>query len=159
MNVRSSRLAALAVGVLATTGASWAADTPDPLCAPLRTFVSAVAPGESREFTFHTVWGSNFKDEPAAAVFARRCEHHGDGAAAAVCTSLMDQGAVEASERNAVRTLACLDPQMRLERVRLERGTFSLTVGTQARGSNVQVDYDADAVLGGMALRVTARGY
>jgi hypothetical protein len=132
----------------------------DALCESVRFFVASVQPGHMKEFTFHTVWGTNFKGRTEPVLFARECVHGGYGPAKAVCTYLLQHGAVEFSASNAQRVLTCLSPDTRLgAHVNLEHGVFSLSYGGEWRGSSVTVAYGADEELGGMVLHVTAKGY
>jgi hypothetical protein len=136
------------------------ASEPDPLCLPMRQFVASVNPGEVHELAFHTSWGSNFKTEKAPAIFAKQCLHQGYGPARPACQALVDHGAVEFSNTNAERVVTCLAPSHRWgEHVHLDQGSLSLEYGTDNRGANVTVSYEADKEMGGMVLRVRAAGY
>ena len=137
-----------------------AQERPDPLCPLLQAFVSSVPPDETREFTFHTIWGANFKDSSESALRATRCVHGEYDPAKAVCVYLVEHGAVEFSGHNAERALTCLSPGTHFaKRVDLRQGVFSLNYGTEERGSNVKILFKEDAQLGGMALQIVADGY
>ncbi len=155
---RSVRLV-LAVAGIGLLQVACASD--DALCAPLVAFVSAVPPKQSREFAFHTIWGGAFKDDPSPqAMYQARCIHHGFEPGKAVCDYLLKNGHVEFPGIDARRALECLSPTTHLDgRVRVDRGDFSLTFGTDERGSLVKVLFDADPEVGGMVLRITAEGY
>ncbi|NCT67148.1 MAG: hypothetical protein GXC76_05810 [Rhodanobacteraceae bacterium] len=133
----------------------------DPLCRPLRGFVASVQPGEAREFVFHTRWGGDFNDssgEPT--IYAKRCIHSGYAPAKAVCAYLMDHGTVEFSGNNVKRALACLSSGTHLaNQVGVNQGSFSLSYGTQKRGSLLTVEMKEDMDIGGMAMSVKAEGY
>jgi hypothetical protein len=135
------------------------ADPPDALCAPLQAFVDSVPPAESRAFTFHTIWGRNFKDAAEPALSGKRCAYHGHDAAKAVCVHLMQHGATEFAGRNVARVLECLAPGTAFARnLDLRQGTFSLTVGAPERDRRVRITFGEDAPLGGMALQVMVSG-
>jgi len=141
-------------------GNAAAASKVDPLCAPMRAFVAAVGPDESRELAFHTSWGSNFKNAKEPAIFAKQCLHQGYGPAQPACRALMEHGAVEFSSTNAERVITCLAPDTRWgKHVQFEQGSLSLRYGTADRGSHVKVSYGEDSEMGGMVLRVAADGY
>ena len=132
----------------------------DPMCAPIQAFVSSVKPNEIRQIAFHTSWGSNFKNSPAPAIYAKQCLHHDYPQAKVLCAYLMAHGAVEFSGNNAQRALVCLSPGTRFnERVQLAQGEFSFYYGTEQRGSNVTITYAQDPELGGMVLAIEADGY
>lgn len=135
------------------------ADPPNALCAPLQTFVDSVPPAESRAFTFHTIWGRNFKDAAEPALSGKRCAYHGHDAAKAVCVHLMQHGATEFAGRNVARVLECLAPGTTFAKnLDLRQGEFSLTAGAAGRDRRVRVTFGEDAQLGGMALEVVVRG-
>jgi hypothetical protein len=133
----------------------------DPLCAPLQAFAASVRPNESKEFAFHTMWGGPFKDDPSAQVmYQARCIHNGFEPGKAVCSYLLKHGQIEFSDIDAKHALECLSPTTRLGRqVGLDRGVFTLSYGTDRRGSHVKILYGEDAEIGGMVLRITAEGY
>lgn len=133
----------------------------DPLCRPLRGFVSSVRPGEAREFVFHTRWGGGFNDSPGEQViYAKRCIHNGYAPAKAVCEYLMDHGAVEFSGNNVKRALVCLSPGTHFaNQVELNQGAFSLSYGSQKRGSLLAVEFKEDVDIGGMVMSIKAEGY
>jgi hypothetical protein len=137
-----------------------AQEQPDPLCGPLQTFANSVPPGETRELTFHTIWGSNFKDSPEPAVRATRCLHHGDAQAKAVCDYLASSASVEWPGNSVERALACLSPGTRFaKRVDMQQGVFSLSYGSGERGSRLKLVFGEDPSLGGMAFQIVADGY
>jgi hypothetical protein len=132
----------------------------DPLCAPLKAFAASVEPNERQEFAFHTMWGGPFKDDPSAQViYQKRCFHNGFEPGKAVCSYLLKHGNIEFSEIDAKRALECLSPATRLGRLRLDSGVFTLSYGTDRRGSHVEILYGDDSVMGGMVLRIVAEGY
>lgn len=134
--------------------------TRDPMCAPLRDFVQSIEPGTTRDVTFRTNWGSNFRDDPKPAIFAKRCEHANYGPAKPLCDYLMDHGAVEFSTINAQRAVGCLAPGTRFGgAVEWMEGTFQVGYGTPERGSTVTIAYGSDNDVGGNVLSIVARGY
>ncbi|HTP38688.1 MAG TPA: hypothetical protein VMI92_03855, partial [Steroidobacteraceae bacterium] len=64
------------------------------LCSTLDAFIKSVAPNESRTVSFHTSWGSGFKDDddPSTSMAAKRCDHGGYGPAKPLCAFLMENG-------------------------------------------------------------------
>ena len=151
----------LGVIVLTAIGVVSAASSAESLCTPLREFVKSVQPGENREFTFHTLWGGNFKGSSEDALYAKGCSDGGYPPAAKVCDYLMEHGAVEFAGNNVKEALTCLAPKTRFAPlVGLHRALFfSLTFGTDGRGSNVELEFYEDAEIGGMAFKVSADGY
>lgn len=131
----------------------------DPLCAPLRGFVSSVEPKQSRELALHTRFGSNFNNEPNEAIAAKYCEHKGYAPAQSVCAVFMEHAAIEFAEINLTRALTCLAPDAHFGGLRVGSGTFSLYYGDDDRASAVSIEYRPDPVMGGMVLRVAAKGY
>lgn len=156
MTMQTFPVLLLAAAGLGTASAA----EPDTLCEPLRAFVASVEPGQTHELTFHTIWGSNFKNEPNDAIAARSCEHRGYAPAKPPCLVLMAHGAIEFSGVNVQRALVCLAPDTHFGRtVQMRTGTFTLRYGTEHRGSNVTIEHTPDLDMGGMVLRVQARGY
>lgn len=153
------KTALLSVALFTTAVTSTAADGQS-LCAPLRSFVNSVKPGETREFTFHTSWGGNFKDSQEVVIYAKRCIHNNYAPAKMVCDYLMESGAVEFAGNNVKDVVTCLSPKTHFApRFGLYRASFSFSVGSDNRGSNVEVDFYEDTEIGGMALKVNADGY
>ena len=163
--VRRHKVCAAVLAIVMSTSSSAldAQESMDPLCSPLRAFVSSVAQNETREFTFHTSWGGAFKDaaeDTAEVMYARRCTHGGYEPAKAVCGYLMEYGAVEFSGINAKRVIGCLSPGTTFaNRMHLDRVVLRFDYGTDDVGANVTVSFLEDVAVGGMALRVTADGY
>jgi hypothetical protein len=132
----------------------------DPLCGPLREFVSSVHPGETKVIEFHTSWGGNFKDSPEPVIFAKRCNHYGYGPAKAACAYLMEHGAIEFSDNNLKRAVMCLSPKTRMDAgLSLNSAAIFLTYGSPDQGSHVNLEFGEDPQLGGMVLKVAADGY
>lgn len=157
-----ARIVAIFVLALAlpASGNARAGSTADPLCAPLRAFVKSVQPDETRSLEFHTSWGSNFKDEEAPALYAKRCHHDGYAPAKDVCAALMKHGAIEFSDTNLMRAAGCLSPETRFGAgVSIQGIAMSLAYGNENRGSAVTLEYLADPQVGGMMLRISADGY
>ncbi|HEU4653187.1 MAG TPA: hypothetical protein VFS47_04335, partial [Steroidobacteraceae bacterium] len=109
----------------------------DPFCALLRKFVNSVEPGEKREFTFHTLWGGDFKDshEDDDVIYAKRCIHNNYAPAKAVCDYLMEHGAVEFAGNNVKDAVRCLSPKTDFApQFVLHLASFSFSVGSENRG-------------------------
>ena len=150
-------LAALTVAIPLTASAR------DEMCRPLRKFVASVQPGQTKSLEFHTHWGlggfTNLK-ETENSLSSKRCNSHDYAPAEAVCSYLMQNGAVEFAGENAKRALMCLSRRMTFgEMIRLDRGEFDFHYGSDYRGSNLTLEYDEDHEIGGMVLAITAEGY
>ena len=135
--------------------------SPSPeFCRVLRAFVMSVQPNESREFTFRTSWGSNFKGAAEPALFARRCEPHGYAPAEKVCAYLMESGSTEFSGENVKDTIACLSRKTRFDpRLSLNEANFDFNYGSESSGALINITFKEDPAVGGMALRLVADGY
>ena len=144
----------LVMFLLAWSAPAAAKKASDTLCARLKAFVASVEPNESRELIFHTIWAGNFRDSSNPALFAKRCDHNEYAPAKSVCDYLMEYGRVEFSEDNLTQVLLCLSPKTRLGGAILQRVELSLGVDTSEGWSDITVEFDRDATLGGMALRV-----
>ncbi len=156
------RLISAALVVLALDVPLPAEAATDSLCAPLRAFAASTEPGQKHEIVFRTSWGGGaFKDAPEENTFnAWRCEHFHYEKAERVCKVLMEQGSVEFGNHNAMRAIECLSPKTAFaEHTVFERGEFSLMYGTEKRGANITISFEADEKVGGMALRIVAEGY
>lgn len=154
-----SHAVVLGLGFLALA-AGHAAAAEDGLCKPLRTFIASVKRDETRVLKFHTSWGSNFKDDAEPAFSAKRCDHGGYEPAKAVCEYLMEHGATEFSGNNAKAAISCLSSQTRFAAgMQIHAVSVSFSVGTENRGSLVDVEFTEDVALGGMVLSITADGY
>ncbi len=156
MNTRTWMLAlALVFAPMGTGHAS-----PRKFCALLRQFVEAVRPDEKRRVVFRTSWGSNFKNDPTPALFAKQCDHDGFAPAQKVCDYLMQYGLVEFADHNVKDALACLSRQTKLSpSLELGHGAFSFSYGTGRRGALIDISLEEDNVVGGMAFRLEADGY
>jgi hypothetical protein len=155
----ASRALVLALEVF-TIAASLPAAAEDGLCKPLRSYIASVKPDETHVVKFHTSWGSNFKDDEAPAFLAKRCDHGGYGPAKALCDYLMEHGAIEFSGNNAKSAVTCLSAQTRIApRMRIHSMCVSFAVGTERRGSWVEIEFGEDSNLGGVVLAITADGY
>ncbi|WP_257387209.1 hypothetical protein [Tahibacter caeni] len=133
---------------------------PVELCKALRAFVASVRPGETREFTFRTAWGSNFDDAAEPAISAKRCEHAGHAPAEKVCAYLMEHGSVEFSGRNVEASITCLSRDTRFDRaLNLYSGAFSFGYGAGRHSAQIDVSFGADTEAGGMAFRLAAKVY
>jgi hypothetical protein len=154
------RVKSAAVGLIALAICGPGSAAQD-LCGPLRKFVDSVKPDESRAIAFHTSWGEDFEDSHDSTVIsARRCDHKDYGPAKAVCTYLMQHGAVEFAGNNAKAAITCLAQKTNFgPRLLLHDIDISLSYGTPNHGSDVEIKYSQDATLGGMVLSITAMGY
>jgi hypothetical protein len=141
-------------------GQSDVGNASDALCKPLKAFVASVGPGIIQELVFYTSWGSGFKGDKEDSIYAKRCAHGGYAPAKAVCDYLMASGEIEFSGNNVKRAVSCLSRDTRFSRdLRLDRGDFQFTYGTDNRGQIVKISFSEDSGLGAMALRITAHGY
>lgn len=145
----------------AIAGVPAASASPDPgLCDVLRAFVSSVGPDQTREFTYRTSWGSNFKDAATPAMMGKRCEHGGHVPAEKVCAYLIEHGATEFAGYNFMSAVECLSPDTRFApRLVLAAADFSFSYGTEERGALIDVVFKEDPVAGGMMFRLVADGY
>ena len=146
-------------GILALASGAPAAAA-DGMCDPLMAFVSSVAVGETREVKFHVVVGGNFKDRSEPAYGAKRCDYAGYEPAKALCAYFMEFGSIESPGYNAKPVISCLSPK-----TRFAPGTwlyairFGTKVGTESRGSRVDLVLGEDTEVGGVSLTIKAAGY
>ena len=137
-----------------------AAEQSSGLCGPLRTFISAVKPDETKSFVFRTSWGANFNNESEAVLSASRCETNGEPAANEVCLYLMKHASAEFSSIVVEQAISCLLPTTQFDgKLSIESGSFSITYGTEDSGALVNISLNEDRKVGGMAFTVTADGY
>lgn len=150
----------LIISALAASLASPVAVGSDDLCKPLRAFVKSIEPDETRSIEFHTSWGTNFKDSPDSAIYAKRCIYHGYAEAEPVCENLMEHGLVEFSDKNAQEMITCLSPKTKFASpFSLSKIEVDFSYGTKDRGSLIEISFDVDQDLGGMVLKIRADGY
>jgi hypothetical protein len=149
-------VAMLPLAVLAVALPAVAADA---MCKPLREFIGSVKPRETHVLKFHTIWGGGFNGSDQDTMFEKSCEHNEYGPAKGLCAYLMESGAVEFAGENAKSVISCLSSKAHFASGMLHGISYSLTFGTEDRGSNVDVEYSKDEQLGGMVLSITARGY
>ena len=129
-------------------------------CEPLQAYVGSVAPGETRELKFHVIVGSNFKDRDATAYGARRCDYGGHEPGKALCQYFMEHSSIESPGHNAKSVIACLSPKTRFAPgTWLYAIAFAAKVGTETRGSRVDVVLSEDKEVGGVSLSIKATGY
>lgn len=158
MKVRSNSLFSVFVAV-ALAPAAHAAPRPE-FCKVLRAFVVSVQPDETREFTFRTSWGSNFKDAIEPAILAKRCEHGGYAPAEVVCAYLMEHGSTEFAGVDVEDAVSCLSRKTKFDpTLSLDAADFSFSYGSEDRGALIDVTFQEDPVVGGMAFRLAADGY
>jgi len=130
------------------------------VCEPLQAFLDSVAVGETRELQFHVIVGSNFKGRDAPAYAARRCDYAGYEPGKALCAYFMEYGSVESPGYNAKHVIACISPKTRFAPgTWLYAISFGTKVGTETRGSRVDVVLAEDKELGGMSLSIKVTGY
>jgi hypothetical protein len=149
-------VATFPLALVAVTSPSIAADG---LCKPLRDFVRSVKPDETRVLEFHTIWGGGFNGADQDTMFEKACEHNEYVPAKVLCAYLMENGAVEFAGENVKSVISCLSPKTHFPSGILHAISYSLTVGTDNRGSHVKIEYSKDERLGGMVLSITADGY
>ena len=122
--------------------------------------MASVQPDETREFTFRTSWGSNFKDTSEPAIVAKRCQHEGYEPAKNVCAYLMEYGSTEFTGEVVKDAVSCLSRKTRFDRrLSLNLANFHFSYGSDKRGALVDITFKDDPVIGGMAFRVVADGY
>lgn len=130
------------------------------LCKSLQGFIESVAPEETRELKLHIILGGNFKDREGPAYGARRCDFGSYEPAKALCQYLMQFSSIESPGHNAKNVIACLSPK-----TRFAPGTwiyaisFATKVGTETRGSRVDVVLSEDKEVGGTVMSIKAKGY
>lgn len=144
--------------MLCATPVAHAADS---LCAPLKAFVLSVPSDESRELSFHTIWGQGFKDDATpGTIHGKRCNHGGYQPARQLCDQLLVHGSAEFAWNNVRDALACLSPETRIANdIAFESASFSFSVGTDERGSLVEMTYRDDATIGGRKFTIRVEGY
>ncbi|RYG58509.1 MAG: hypothetical protein EON60_13015 [Alphaproteobacteria bacterium] len=149
----------LLLAVAAWLPAAHASPAPE-FCKVLRAFVASVQPDETREFTFRTSWGSNFKDDPEPAIAAKRCEHGGYNPAKNVCTYLMEYGSTEFTGADVKAAVSCLSRKTKFDRrLSLYLASFHFSYGSDDRGALIDITFKEDPIVGGMAFRLVADGY
>jgi hypothetical protein len=154
-----ARVLAVALGITACVAAPPAAAA-DGLCKPLQEFIDSVAPDETRELKFHIIVGGNFKDREGQAYGARRCDFASHEPAKAVCQHLMQYSSIESPGHNAKNVIACLSPKTRFAPgTWLHAISFSTKVGSETRGTRVEVVLAEDKEVGGTVLSIKAKGY
>lgn len=152
-------LGPIAVFVLAAAAPVAHGASPAGLCPLLRGFVASLQPGETREFTYRTRWGSGFKDVAEPAISARRCEHAGYAPAETICAYLMQHGSVEFPGTTVKEAIICLSRGTRFDRgLSFDRGAVTFHYATAGRGAQIDIAFDEDAEVGGMAFRLAASG-
>jgi hypothetical protein len=130
------------------------------LCEPLQDFITSVPVGESREVKFHAIVGSNFKDREGPAYGARRCDYGDYERGKPLCAYLMQHSSIESPGYNAKSVIACLSPKTKFAPgTWLYAIAYAVKVGTEARGSRVDVVLSEDKEVGGVALSIKTTGY
>jgi len=129
-------------------------------CQLLQSFVTAVKPDKTKEFVFRTSWGSNFKDAQEQILLAKRCEPNDDPAAKKVCAYLMENASAEFTSTAVKETISCLSPNSHFDtQLTIKSGSFSVSYGTQERGSIVDITFREDSKVGGIAFKLAVSGY
>jgi hypothetical protein len=149
-------VATFPVAILIVTSPATAADS---LCKPLTEFIGSVKPDKTQALKFHTVWGGGFTGSDQDTMFEKACEHNEYGPAKGLCAFFMENGAVEFAGENAKSVISCLSRKAHFPSGILHGISYSLTFGTDNRGSHVDIEYSQDKQLGGMVLSITAKGY
>jgi hypothetical protein len=136
------------------------ANPPAELCRALRAFVESVRPDETREITFRTSWGTNFKDATEPAMRAKRCEHGEYEPAKQVCAYLIEHGPTEFSDITVKDSISCLSRKTKFDgQLNINSGEFSFSYGSENRGALIEIYFAEDKVVGGDAFRLVADGY
>lgn len=139
---------------------SLSAQAANELCDSLQAFVGSAAVGQAHELKFHVIAGGNFKDREGPAYGARRCDYAGYEPGKALCKYLMENSSIESPGANAKSVIACISPK-----TKFAPGTwiyaisFAAKVGTETRGSRVDVVLSEDKEVGGMSLSIKTTGY
>lgn len=155
------KMGAFAIVLIAAQPSCLAVAKPaiDPVCAPLRQFVSSVSPGDTKSIELHTVWGGGFKGETGATFGAKECDFFDYAPGELACKSLFEHSNIEFAGINALRAISCLSGVNVGHLGRLRRIEMEFAYGSGQRGSNVTITLDEDQRMGGMAMRITAEGY
>lgn len=136
------------------------AEQPAEFCDILKSFVGAVKPDETKEFVFSTSWGANFKDAPEPVLLTKRCEHNDDPTAKKVCGYLIKHASVEFTSVAVKEAISCLSPNSNFDaQLTIKSGSFSVSYGTQERGSIVDITFSEDSMVGGMVFKLAVDGY
>src|SRR5690242_17453383 len=139
---------------------SMSASAGEDLCDSLQAFVGSVGVGETRELKFHVIVGSNFKDREGQAYGARRCDYASYEPGKALCKYLMNYSSIESPGYNAKSVITCLSPKTKFAAgTWLYAISYAAKVGTETRGSRVDVVLSEDKDVGGMTLSIKTTGY
>jgi hypothetical protein len=112
----------------------------DPICAPLKAFVTSVKPHEERKIEFQTAWFSR-STSAGLGFLGKSCDHGNYDPAKVACASLIKHSSTEFAGNNAMRVIACLSPATRFAPfVQLEHIDVEFSYGSSNRGQNVSVD-------------------
>jgi len=157
----SSKIGAFALALVATLPSCLAVAKPatDPICSPLRQFISSVSRGDKKSIELHTVWGGGFKGEPGETFAAKKCDFFDYAPGELACKSLFEHSSIEFPGINALRAISCLSGVDVGELGRLHRIEMEFAYGSGERGSNVTISLDEDQRVGGMVMRIAAEGY
>ena len=161
--MKRTALPTLLCAMLLATPA-WTAARVDPLCAPMRTFLTAIKPDTSRVITLHSTWGGGFRrpdgTSDKGAMWAMQCENHDFKPARTLCLALLKTSSREFPGSTVVRLLACISPRTRLPTSTMINSVdLDMQFGSDNRGANINIKLGEDPKLGGSVLTVTADAY
>jgi hypothetical protein len=132
----------------------------DTFCKPLRAFAGSIKPEDTKSIEFHTTWGSNFKNSPGPAVFAKRCLHNDYAPAKAVCEYLLEYGSAEFSNRNVMRAITCLFPKTQFESLLvINKIDASFSYGKGNQSSIIDITFSEAPNNDGMVFKISAERY
>jgi hypothetical protein len=160
MNTRVPQWILATIATLVIPMSAAAAAAAGGLCETLQDFVGSAAVGESHELKFHVIVGSNFKDRDSPAYGARRCDYGSYEPAKPVCKFLMEYSSIESPGYNAKSVIGCLSPKTKFAvGTWLYAIAYAVKLGTDARGSRVDVVLSEDKEVGGVMLSIKTTGY
>ncbi|ATS37131.1 MULTISPECIES: hypothetical protein [Xanthomonas] len=153
--MRNLFLHAALPSILLTASATAHAAPPTELCNVLHAFVGEAQPGQIHSFTFHTSWGTNFKQVEEQALSAKRCDHGGDPAEQAICAYLMKHGQTEFADMTVMDSISCLSSATTFDKsLRLHSVNLSFRSEGINRGATITVTFGEDTEHGGMVFRL-----
>lgn len=132
----------------------------DELCPYLTNFFNSVKVDQVTSIELHTSWGSNFKGHDEDVIAAKRCLHGDISSAKKACEYLMDNTSTEFAGVNFKRFLLCLSPKTNIATdIQFSHAVVSLYFGNDERGARLNLSLEEDDDIGGMVLRLKAKGY
>ncbi|WP_152670197.1 hypothetical protein [Lysobacter capsici] len=157
MKTIAQTLTALSLSAMLPTAHAAA---PIELCKILRSFADSIPPNSEQEFTYRISWGENFKDSQEAVLGAKRCEHNGYEPARNICSYLMKHASIKSAGVVVMQAVSCLSRKSRFDpSLKIHSADLSFSYGGRNRGALIDVTYEEDIKVGGMALRLVATGY